>query len=56
VKSAVVFLGPSCPLVEARSVLGTAEYRRSAVRGDITSAFEAGFREIVLIDGRIVSD
>lgn len=53
--SAVVFLGPSCDVDRARSVL-KADYRAPARRGDVARAAAEGARTIVLIDGCLVYD
>ncbi|WP_067073594.1 TfuA-related McrA-glycine thioamidation protein [Methanoculleus horonobensis] len=51
----VVFLGPSCDLAAARTILD-AEYRPPAKRGDILEAARAGARIIGLIDGVFFQD
>jgi len=47
----VVFLGPSLSHQEARAILGGAEYRPPAGRGDIVRAANDGANAIGLIDG-----
>jgi hypothetical protein len=47
----VVFLGPSLPHSEAKAILGEAEYRLPAGRGDIVEAVDEGATIIGLIDG-----
>lgn len=46
----VVFLGPSLPLAEARTMLD-ADYRPPVRRGDVTEVVRAGARSIAIIDG-----
>ena len=52
----IVFLGPSCDLATAQSVLPGAEYRSPAARGDIAAAAADGARVIGLIDGVFLQD
>lgn len=51
----VVFLGPSMPLDEARSIL-EADYRPPAKRGDVLKAARNGADIICLIDGVFFQD
>jgi hypothetical protein len=48
--SVVVFLGPSLPLAEARS-LCDADYRAPAAQGDVYRAARGGARVIAIVDG-----
>ena len=52
---AVVFVGPSLPLEQARAACD-AHYRPPARRGDIEQAERDGARTIVLIDGYLIHD
>ncbi|HDQ08351.1 MAG TPA: TfuA-related McrA-glycine thioamidation protein [Methanoculleus sp.] len=52
----VIFLGPSLDAGRARAILGTAEYRPPAKRGDILRAVEDGADIIGLIDGVFFQD
>ncbi|MCZ9313309.1 MAG: TfuA-related McrA-glycine thioamidation protein [Methanocorpusculum sp.] len=54
--NAVVFIGPSLPLDEAKQILPDAEYLPPAKRGDLTDAVRAGAKTIVLIDGVFFQD
>jgi hypothetical protein len=54
--NAVVFIGPSLPLDEAKQILPDAEYLPPAKRGDLTDAVTAGAKTIVLIDGVFFQD
>ncbi|MDV0444283.1 TfuA-related McrA-glycine thioamidation protein [Methanorbis rubei] len=54
--SAVVFIGPSLPPEEARTILSDAEYLPPAKRGDLTAAAASGAKVIVLIDGVFFQD
>ncbi|MCQ2355664.1 MAG: TfuA-related McrA-glycine thioamidation protein [Methanocorpusculum sp.] len=54
--NAVVFIGPSLPLDEAKQILPDAEYLPPAKRGDLTDAVRAGTKTIVLIDGVFFQD
>lgn len=54
--NAVVFIGPSLPLDEAKQILPDAEYLPPAKRGDLTDAVLAGAKTIVLIDGVFFQD
>lgn len=54
--NAVVFIGPSLPLDEAKQILPDAEYLPPAKRGDLTDAIRAGTKTIVLIDGVFFQD
>jgi len=46
-----VFLGPSCPLNEAKGHLASADYFPPAARGSFYDIVNDGYRVIVLIDG-----
>ncbi|MGO6855658.1 hypothetical protein ELI13_34575 [Rhizobium ruizarguesonis] len=46
-----VFLGPSCTIEEARSILPEADYLPPAARGSIYGIINDGYRMIVLLDG-----
>ncbi len=52
----VIFLGPSLDTGTARSILGAAEYRPPAKRGDILRAVKDGADIIGLIDGVFFQD
>ncbi len=54
--SVVIFIGPSLPLEEAKSLLPEAEYLPPAKRGDLTAAAASGTKNIVLIDGVFFQD
>jgi len=56
VPAVVIFLGPSLNTGKARRILGTAEYRPPAKRGDILRAVEDGATIIGLIDGVFFQD
>ncbi|MDW9486190.1 hypothetical protein GOA59_20565 [Sinorhizobium meliloti] len=46
-----VFLGPSCSIEEAKSILPEADYFPPAARGSIYGIINDGYRMIVLLDG-----
>jgi hypothetical protein len=54
--NAIVFIGPSLPLDEAKQILPDAEYLPPAKRGDLTDAINTGVKTIVLIDGVFFQD
>lgn len=54
--NAIVFIGPSLPLDDAKQILPDAEYLPPAKRGDLTDAIRAGTKTIVLIDGVFFQD
>lgn len=54
--NAVVFIGPSLPLEEAKLILPQAKYLPPAKRGDLTAAVVAGAETIVVIDGVFFQD